>query len=52
MDVAKKTAVWLVIAFVVFFFITQPHELATIITGTLHLLHRAGNSLSELIKDL
>lgn len=52
MDTAKKTMVWLVIAFVVFYIITQPHELATIIRGVFHLLHRAANSVSELIQDL
>lgn len=52
MDVAKKTAVWLIIAFVVFFIITQPHELANIITGTVHILHRGANSITELIKAL
>jgi hypothetical protein len=52
MDTAKKTAVWLIIAFVVFFIIEQPQELANIITGTVHLLHRGANSVTELIKDL
>lgn len=49
---AKKVTSWLVLAFVVFFIITQPHELANIINGTVHLLHRGANSVTELIRDL
>lgn len=49
---AKKTLSWLIIAFVVFYIITQPQELAHIIRSVIHLLHRAADSISELINNL
>lgn len=48
----KKTAGWLLIAFAVFWVVTQPHQVANVIDGTVGLLHRVANSLSELIGSL
>jgi hypothetical protein len=52
MTLAKKTVVWLLIAFAVFYVITQPSQLANIINSIVDLLHRAADSIVTLIQDL
>lgn len=52
MTLAKKTVVWLLIAFAVFYIITQPSQLANIINGIVDLLHKTADSVVTLIQDL
>ena len=52
MVAVRKATGWLLLAFLVFYIVTQPHEVATIIMGIVHLLHRAANSLTEVIRGL
>ena len=48
----KKVLTWAGVAFVIYYLATSPHGAANVVTGALHWLKSAGQSMSAFLNDI